>query len=243
MNKKTKHSAFIIASLTLKSYSPIMLIYGAIISFGLIAFLAAQLQGWIGLSDAYVQDIWDSALSTATIFFLVIGIMITPGLLSSYVVNGMTRKHFAAGMMLCALLFAAAYSILVGAVQFIGRKMVFGAGDSWTTELPAGFAGFLLNFALYFLFIAAGWLIGTLYYRFNWKWATLMSVAAFIVASTGQLILEEKPSPEGFLAGVKNWMVASMGTQFMTLLFMYALLLGVNYFVLRRIPIRQKIVA
>lgn len=129
-------------------------------------------------------------------FPMAIGIMLTPTMMPMYVAQGVTRRQFArsgalitlALAALTALFMCAAYPVEALAYRLGGRTYELGLPhlfDAWND--------FALIFIEYLVLttasIAAGWLIGTMYYRLHWFWATLLIPVCLVPTAAAELLL------------------------------------------------------
>ncbi|MHA7967456.1 hypothetical protein ACX93W_25370 [Paenibacillus sp. CAU 1782] len=240
MKANRKHPALIVFKHTVNSYHLVLFGYASIITLMLAAVLLLHVTKWLNIDAVLLSDIWDGILGSPPTFFLVIGIISTPFMLSNYVANGITRKHFAAGMMMCYLLLTVSCGLLLWCGQLVGKFVATAAGEPWLSEIPVGGSRLLVNIGIFLLFSTAGWLIGTMYYRSKWQIATLFSVVAYILATMGQAVLEQRFSKGGFVQGVMGWFQESILAQVILVILIYGLLAGLNYNLVKNVPIKRK---
>ena len=143
-------------------------------------------------------SVWEIAAAGPFKWFpFALAVMLTPAVLPMYVSNGITRHQFVAATMLTlgAFTLAAAaflnlgYAAEAAIYQAVDRPRDLGDPhlfDSWT-QVPLVVAEYAL---LLGGLLAGGWLIGTLYYRLHWLWATLLIPAALAPAAASELLLQ-----------------------------------------------------
>ncbi|MEK3882319.1 hypothetical protein [Paenibacillus sp. PL2-23] len=229
MNKSGQHPALKVAGSMWSGYRVTLIWYWSI--FVIVYVGINLLLRHLGEVDESMWGggIWEGSVYSPKIFLLVIGILVTPVSLASYVTFGITRKHFAWGSALlfvglsfvCTVLTAVGYPI-----EQLLYQMAGGTGD---LKQPPLLEGSMDYFILSVGYCLAGWLIGNGYYGKDWRVGTIICVAALV-----PIILME--------------IIADAGTSFalwlevLMLLVVAGLLLAANLFLLRKVRIRRKLV-
>lgn len=80
-----------------------------------------------------LQGVWESASVSPKIFPMVIGIILTPLSLASFVSNGVTRKHFIGGMILVVTAVSTLFGLTMTA-GYLVEQFVYNQ-NHWTLEL------------------------------------------------------------------------------------------------------------
>jgi hypothetical protein len=137
-------------------------------------------------------SIWATSGGSAPKYFMAaIGIMMTAVFLQVYIGQGVTRRHFALG----ASAYLAAVAVVYALVMTLGYTIehaIYAANDllaRQTDPYPVlsigdGFGTFLEETCVGVIYLLAGWLTGSWFYRFG-VWAiALLPVAVLPIAAT-----------------------------------------------------------
>lgn len=191
--------------------------------------------------NALSDGIWAGSASSPKIFLLVIGILLTPISLASYVSFGITRKHFALGsiLLLIGMSFVSAILMTLGyPIERVIYGMIGETADLVHPPLLQSAAEHLLLFVGYF---SAGWMIGSGFYRNDWRIGTVICLLALI-----PIILMEATAESGglirFMSYSFDFPAFAPWLELLLQLLIAAIMLAVNYLMLRKVAIRRKLV-
>ncbi|MBD2872342.1 hypothetical protein [Paenibacillus arenilitoris] len=248
MTRSRKHPALIVAGNLMYTYRWVLATYWLvfIVIYVGIGFIL-RMNGTAG-GDIDGQSIWEGAGSSPKIFLMVVGIMMTPLSLASFVANGITRRHFIGGVMLVIAIFAIVSSILLTVGYPIERAVYEMNGWPLALKNPHLFETtrqygwiFVESFLLFFAYFGSGWLIGSGFYRFHWRVAIVLSALALLPAMAMEVVL------------YSDWMGQLLQTAFeadrapMPLalslsVIVAALTAALNYLMLRHVAIKKKLI-
>jgi hypothetical protein len=151
------------------------------------------------VTGATDKSVWDIATQSPKYFCAAVGMMVTPAFLSVMVAHGVTRRTFVFAGSLFLTLTAAATSAL-WVVAYLVERVVF-AWQDWPQEFinlhlfdDTSQVGLVfLEFSLFILaHEAAGWLIGTSFYRFGvWRGIALLPLGV-LPAVGSELLLRSQ---------------------------------------------------
>ena len=191
-------------------------------------------------------SVWEIAAAGPFKWFpFALAVLLTPAVLPMYVTHGITRHQFVVGAMLTLGAFALAVAALLN-LGYAAESTVFGSDDrtgdfrsphlfeSWT-EVPLVVAEYALLLAA---LLAAGWLIGTLYYRLHWLWATLLIPAAMAPAVGAELLLQT--SWTGSWTESMGWVRPSLALALPLTALLIGATVAVIYVLVRNVPIKLK---
>ena len=178
---------------------------------------------------------------TASIFALLIGMLLFLITLKMAVANGVSRKTFLLANLPAALAAAAAFSVFNYVLYLLLRMFRPVTLISQQVYPQINGAGVvLLQIATYFLLIVAGWLITLAYARANNPVRWLISLAPFLLY--GLLQLADAGSGGAVWAAVEAYQRASMGTplrSIITLVVYSSISVGLVYLLIRRAPVKD----
>ncbi|SFE03448.1 hypothetical protein SAMN05216238_107142 [Lentibacillus persicus] len=216
----------------------------------------------VNINDS-IGDFLFFSHGSAKIYMLVIGIISTYGFLTHFAHHGVTRKDYFKGAFIAAIGVALAIAVIAAAVTGIEYVMIEMTGtqdvlerslsavditsNSISVELPdiifqssvllhgtnwvASLFLFSLNVLTYF---AAGWLIGSGFYRFGWVIGLGFIVLSLLFMVTGDLIWGiELGEP------LSNWLPFSSISLPFYVSFLYNLIMIGVMLVLIRLAIRH----
>ncbi|MFF2886561.1 hypothetical protein [Paenibacillus sp. NPDC057967] len=239
MTAKRKHPVLIVASNLWNGYRLSLIGYWIVfvaIFVGIHLGLPINLSKELGVG----QGIWTGASISPKIYILVIGILLTPVSLSSFVSSGITRKHFVGGAILLSLLMSF-ISAIVMIIGFPVERLLtdwFGGQEILVTPplLQSG-VEFFLGFLGYF---AIGWLIGSSFYRFNWKSGIAISILSLV-----PIILIEMVSGTGPIE-LFGYTITRPSMSFVVEMLLVLLIVGIimalNYGMHRTVAIKRKLI-
>jgi hypothetical protein len=223
-----------------RGFAPVMAIFLAIV---------VPLFVGIGVFSAITDgdgSVWEIAAAGAFKWFpFALAVLLTPAILPMYVAHGVTRHQFVVGALLTLGAFALAvaaflnlgYAAESAIYQAVERPADLGSPhlfESWT-EVPLVVAEYALLLAA---LLACGWLIGTLYYRLHWLWATLLIPAAMAPAVGAELVLQT--SWTGSWTESMGWTRPSLAFALPVTLLLIGATVAVVYALIRRMPIKLK---
>lgn len=200
-------------------------------------------------NDIDAKAIWEGASTSPRIFLLVIGIMLTPLSIAGFVANGVTRKYFIWG----ASGLIAVYSAISALIMTLGypiEKWIYDRYDWVVTYknphlfIDASqpwwmFLEYFFNFIAYF---GSGWLIGSCFYRFNWKLATVLCLFALLPVLAMEAVLSSD-WVGSLLQSTFDIERASIFVVVLLALCVIALLYGAGYLMLRKVTIKRKLIS
>ncbi|PSL03553.1 hypothetical protein CLV30_10732 [Haloactinopolyspora alba] len=133
-----------------------------------------------GLDGSTPNSVWETSAYATRYWPMAMGIMLTPFYLPVCVASGVTRRSFGIGAALVVAGLAAVMAVLEG-VGYIVEHGLYALADSTPQfESPHLFdSGLHIWVSMPEVWItvcgnvAAGWLIGSVYYRWGWLWPTL----------------------------------------------------------------------
>jgi hypothetical protein len=191
-------------------------------------------------------SVWEIAAAGAFKWFpFALAVLVTPAVLPMYVTQGVTRHQFVVG----AILTLGSFALIVAALVSLGyaaESAIQQAVDrpydlrnphlfeSWT-EVPLVVAEYALLLAA---LLACGWLIGTLYYRLHWLWATLLIPAAMAPAAGAELLLQT--SWTGSWTESMGWTRPPLTLALLMTTLLIAATVAVVYALTRGVPIKLK---
>ncbi|MGO4694073.1 hypothetical protein AB4Z50_07305 [Paenibacillus sp. 2TAB26] len=197
--------------------------------------------------DVDGQEIWESTTISPRLFLLVIGILLTPASLASFVSSGVTRKHFIGGVSLVLVLFSAIFALIL-TIGYPVEHFIYDK-KNWTLELnnPHLFSSslelgwiFFEYFCLFFAYFGSGWLIGSGFYRFNWKIGVLISVAALLPMMAMEAVLSSDWIGNLLQTGLEVER-ASLAAVIILAFAVMLCIVALNFMMLRRVSIRKKL--
>jgi hypothetical protein len=177
---------------------------------------------------------------TAGIFALLIGLALFLTTFKVALANGISRKTFWLANLPAAAMAAAAFSIFNLFIVFVhGLFWPMGLISNWIYPGSSWPWLLVLQFALYFLLIMAGWFISLAYYRSSIpvKWA--ISLAPFVLY--GLLKVADARSGGVIIQAINEYQRASMAMDRapLTLLAYSVILYGLVYLLIRRAPLKD----
>ena len=178
---------------------------------------------------------------TASIFAVLIGMLLFLITLKLAVANGVSRKTFLLANLPAALMAAAAFSMFNYVLYLILRT--FRPVTLISQELYPQINGagvIILQIATYFLLIVAGWFVTLAYSRSNTLGRWIISLAPFILF--GLLQTADASSGGAVWAAVEAYQRASMGTplrSIISLVVYSAIMVGLVYLLIRRAPVKD----
>ncbi len=189
MASPRKHPAVKVAGGLARGFRWPLMIYGLIY---VLMFAAVQLAMSIfNMSEDSAASLWGGFGISPKMFLLVLGILLTPFMLPAFVANGVTRKRFVQGTTLMIALLSVLFALLATAAYPLAAYFFDQAiwseqmdyGQLFTSSEQYGII-FLDHVLQFFTYFVTGWMFGSLFYRFDWKWATVLlfpAMAPFIV--------------------------------------------------------------
>jgi len=178
-------------------------------------------------------------------FPMAIGIMLTPTMLPMYVAQGVTRRQFARVGVLVTLAFAALMALLMCVGYAIEALLYRLGGQTYELGLPHLFDSwndFALIFTEYVILtaasVASGWLIGTMYYRMRWFWATLLIPVCLVPAAAAELLLQTSWVGSGLEDA--GWTRPPLGMALPLSLLAVAVAMAATYVLTRNVTIKLK---
>lgn len=241
--KTKRNPAFIVSSGLWSNLKWTMLIFWIIFIAAVVLInIFIRPQGIdVELSES---GVWANSSTSPKIFMLVMGIVLTPVYLASYVSSGITRKHFHIG----AIQVFALLSLLSACILTIGfpveRALVDWIGAASLPDHPPLFRTLIENFFLIFGYFGCGWIIGTAFYRFNWKLGVVICVLSLIPLWTMETIAHAAGAMKGIgLQGLDVDFIPSIGIGLEMLLFLLLsfAVFAVNRWMMRNITIKRKL--
>ena len=142
------------------------------------------------------SSVWESASVSPKIFLMIIGILLTPLSLASFVSSGVTRRHFIGGVSIVISAYAA-ISALIMTLGYPIEELIYDM-NGWPQELqnPHLFTSssqpgwiFFEYFCLFFAYFGSGWLIGSGFYRFHWGIGILLTLTSLLLAMAMEAVL------------------------------------------------------
>lgn len=193
-----------------------------------------------GEADIDVNGLWAGSSTSPKIFMLIFGLMITPISLAGFVSNGVTRKHFSLGAtlfiigvtLLCTLVFAAGFPVEKALLDW------FGHSDQLVH--PPLFRTAAAQFLVIVGYFGMGWMIGTSFYRYNWRIGSLISVLSFVPITIMEMVAGSVALLK-FLEGKFDTPALNFGLSFILLAIIAAAIIAANFFMLRKAPIKRKV--
>lgn len=212
----------------------------AILSNVLITYLVFYLTGGREVLFLGVVPLTAPVEVTAAIFALVTGLVLFLINFKVTAANGVSRKTFLLANLPAAALFAAVLAILNVLLVLVSRLFwpvimsiqLFYPGISW--------AGLLLfQFALYLMWLVAGWLISLAYYRGSLPIRWAISLAPFLLF---YIYLVTNHRTGGAVYGaLREFWLTTMGSNWAasaSLLAYAAILVSLVYLLIRRAPVK-----
>jgi hypothetical protein len=172
---------------------------------------------------------------TASIFALLIGLILFLSNFKVAIANGISRRTFMVANLPVALLAAVALSLLNG-ITVLVHGLFWPVVSITQLFYPQGVGLLLLQFGLYFLLIAAGWVISLAYYRASVPVRWAISLSPFVLYVLLRMTNFDTEPLIKLSLGLGNQHNAYQGAAF---LFLYAaILFGVTYLLIRRAPLK-----
>ena len=176
-------------------------------------------------TDLGTAGVWNGAVSIPGYFLFVIGILLTPISLANFVTSGITRKHFTIGTFYLLLIMSAISAIVLTAGFPVEHLLYHLFTSSGNTSQPSLLRFFIEHFLLFVGYFSSGWMIGTIFSRFQWHVGILYTVIAFSPTILMEYMIKQEWNT-----------LASIGE----LILIAALMLAVNFKLLARIPIKRR---
>jgi len=239
MTAKRKHPVWIVANNLWSGYRPSLIGYWIIF---VAIFVGIHLGLPINLSkeSGIGQGIWANASLSPKVYLLVIGILLTPISLSSFVSSGITRKHFVGG----AILFTMLMSLISAIVMIVGFPVErlltdwFGGQEILVTPPLLQYG---VEFFLGFLgYLAIGWMIGSSFYRFSWQSGIVISILSLV-----PILLIEMVSGSGpieLFGYTMTRLSISFTVEMLLILLIVGIIMALNYGMLRKAAIKRKLI-
>ncbi|RJX38782.1 hypothetical protein D3P09_14705 [Paenibacillus pinisoli] len=238
MTAKRKHPVLIVSNSLWSGYRASLIGYWMIF---VVVFVGINLFLPNNLSDQMeTQGIWAGAGFSPKVYLLVIGILLTPVSMTSYVSNGITRKHFVGGTILLSIpmaLISAVVMTLGFPVEQLLRDWVGGKEIMANPSLLQSGVEFFLGFLAYYV---VGWMIGSGFYRYNWKAGVVISILSLL-----PLILIEAVGSNGTMelfGSAIAWPEIPFIVEMLLILFIVAIIMAINYAMLRKAAIKRKLI-
>lgn len=175
------------------------------------------------------------------IFLLVIGILMTPVSLASFVSNGVTRKHFVAGSTLLMAALALLSSLVFAAGSLLESLVVDWIGFTVKMEHPPLFRVLVEQFFLFAGYSGTGWLIGSAFYRYHWRVGVIISVLSFVPITVMEILADSAGIVKLFDFSITP-PALNFGLSAVLLAVITAALVALNYYMLRKVPIKRKLI-
>lgn len=229
-----------VARQVLAGLGPVLAWFTAII---LVAFTLVGIGLVLSADDNTAAEI--AGAGAIRYFPMAIGIMLTPAMLPMYVAQGVTRRQFARVGALVTLAFATLTALFMCVAYTIEALIYRLGGETYELGLPHLFDSwndFALIFTEYVVLtaasIAAGWLIGTTYYRAHWFWATLLIPVCLVPTAAAELLLQTSWIGSGFQDA--GWTRPPLGLAIPLCLVAIALAMAAIYVLTRNVTIKLK---
>lgn len=240
MEKTLQTFRYLSKSFTAMIVIGFLTILGNVVISDLVFFLAER------YNKAPAAPLTTFIESTAGIFALLVGLVLFLVNFKVALANGISRKTFLLANLPAIAIVSAAFAIfnlLVALIHGLFWPMTLISLQAYP---QAGWVGALvLQFAIYYLAIVAGWLIALAYYRGNTPARWAISLAPFVVF--GLLQVANAQSGGAVFAAIAEYMRFSMGmatenpNPYQAAFFMLvysAILYSLTYLLLRRTPLK-----
>lgn len=177
---------------------------------------------------------------------MVIGILLTPISLASFVSNGVTRRDFIKGVSVVLSVYAA-ISALIITIGYPIEQLVYDR-YGWQLEMknPHLFTSaaqpgwiFIEYFFLFFAYFGSGWLIGSGFYRFNWRIGMVLSLVGLVPAIAMEVVLSSDWMGT-LLQSVLGVARTPHAIVILLAVIVGALLVALNFLTLRSVAIKKK---
>ncbi|OBZ08710.1 hypothetical protein [Bacillus sp. FJAT-26390] len=246
MSGKRKHPVLNVAQHLLYTFRWTFFFYWIIFILVFIGLAVLVNEKVIPDGELNLNEIWESVTISPKIFLMVIGILLTPASLASFVACGVTRRHFIRGV----TLFMAASSALLAILMMAGisvEQFIY-ERNNWSIELQNAhlFTSpsqlglvFVEYFCLFFAYFGSGWLIGSGYYRFHWRNGLLITLVAIVTAVAMDIVLTSKWLGE-LLQSAFNAQHTPVAAVVLLAILVIAIIVVLNDRILRRVAIKKK---
>jgi hypothetical protein len=179
---------------------------------------------------------------TTSVFALLIGLLLFLSNFKVAIANGISRRTFLIANLPVALLAAAVLALINGIVLLVHELFWPAVSISHLLYQQPSSAGLLLvQYGLYFLLIAAGWVISLGYYRASVPVRWVISLAPFVLIALLRVINFETGGAVTFFFRYSLGLVGSQPNPYQgaAFLFVYAaILFGATYVLIRRAPLK-----
>lgn len=246
MSGKRKHPVLNVAQHLIYSFRWTVIFYWLIyISIYVASAILTKSDVNIG-EDIDALGVWESASVSPKIFLMIIGIMLTPLSLASFVSNGVTRKHFIGGMSLVITVISALFALSI-TLGYAIEQFIYDQ-NQWPLELqnPHLFTSsaqsgwvFFEYFVLFFAYFGSGCLIGSGFTRFHWRMGIMFSLAALLPAMAMEGVLSSDWIGK-LLQSILDVERNPLAVVVLLAVLVLAFTLGMNYFMLRRVAIKKR---
>ncbi|MDQ0115765.1 hypothetical protein [Paenibacillus harenae] len=248
MNRKRRHPAINVALKLLYTYRWTIGIYWLVFLCIYVAIGVILRSPTVG-AEMDAQGIWEGASTSPKVFLLVIGILMTPLSLASFVSNGVTRRHFIWGVSGLLVVYSAISAIIM-VIGYPIEQWIYDKYD-WPLELsnPHLFKDasqfgliFVEYFFLFIAFFGSGWLIGSCFYRFNWKLAVVLILVAILPAMAMETVISADWIGS-ILQKAYDIERASLAAVIPLALCIVALVFVSVFLLLRKVPVKRKVLS
>ncbi|WP_138755705.1 hypothetical protein [Paenibacillus sinopodophylli] len=248
MTRKRRHPAHNVTHQLLFTYRWTFIVYW-IVFIAIFIGIAVVLNHLAPSKEAMdSQSVWEGAANSPKVFLMVIGILLTPLSLASFVSSGVTRKHFIMGIGFFMMVMSAIFAFVMVAGYPIEQMIYDKNGWSLALNNPHIFTSsdqligiFFEYFFLFFAYFGSGWMIGSGFTRFQWQIGIIISVVALLPAMAMEVVLSS------------DWMGSLMQSVFeversplaaviVLAIIVMASIIGLNYLLIRRVAIKKKVV-
>lgn len=240
MNSLWSQPVMIVLKHLWRSYRMSLLIYTLIFFVVYMGINVMMNSNIIVSGEGSAEEISKGASMSPKFYLLVIGILLTPVSLAGFVSNGLTRRHFITGSGLFIAAMSLIFAIIIPVCFELG-KIVFGAlGVAWE-QGQSLFGKSAEYFFLFLIYFGSGWLIGSLFYQFNWKAAIVLAALAYTPTVLAEMLL----GSEGLGEWLLDWTgigAPAAAIRHVSLLLVAAVVFLLNKALLSRVAIRRKMI-
>jgi hypothetical protein len=183
---------------------------------------------------------------TAAVMLLLMGLIFFTSQFKAILANGVSRKTLFWGMVSAFVINSAVFALFISLVTLAHLPFVSMILASQTAYAGSGLLDVtVFQFSLYFMLAILGWMVHLAYYRSNIAMRWVISLAPFVLIAL--LITWNSQSSGAVAQGLGDLFTSLMGFSGATpnpyiaalsLLFMAAVLCGVNYLLLKRAELK-----